>query len=126
MDKELLLKYKIDFEKGVSRCMDDAEFYEELLSMFLQDASFENAKLALKKKNYSRMFECVHELKGTCSNIALNGLYEVVCPLTELLRGGGMPDEAEVKRLFTVVEKEYAQACKGISLAITQQVRREG
>lgn len=51
MDKQILRAYGIDADRGVGNCMNDASFYERLLSMFLQDGSFQRGKAAYASRN---------------------------------------------------------------------------
>ena len=114
MDKDMLRDYGIDYEKGLSRCMGDSGLYTMLLSMFRQDDCFERARKALKTRDAKAMFDCMHELKGTSGNLALNSLYELVCPLVEKLRGGGA-DMDEIAARFPDVELAYEKSMQGIA-----------
>lgn len=113
MDKDLLREYGIDYEKGLGRCMGDSELYTTLLSMFSQDDCFERTRQALEQRDAKAMFDCMHELKGTSGNLALNALYELICPLVERLRTGDA-DMDEIAPLFEPVEKVYKKTLEGI------------
>lgn len=118
MDKTILRSYGIDAEKGVGNCMNDAVFYERLLSMFLKDESFQRGKAAYEARDYSTLFSCMHELKGVAGGAALTGLYDAVCPMVELVRGDAAnPPDEEVDRVFARIETAYARTCKGIALS---------
>ena len=93
MNLAVLAEHGIDYNKGLSRCMNDPEFYEKLLGMFLCDDSFSRGKKAYEAKNFDLMFKCVHELKGACGNASLVGLYNAVVPLVDLLRENGVTNE---------------------------------
>lgn len=117
MDITILEDYGIVYKKGLARCMGDAEFYEKLLSMFLNDDSFERSKKAYEEKDYHKMFQCTHELKGACGNADMKDLYQAVCPLVELLRNDS-GSEDEIKNSFDKVEAAYDKAKEGIFMAI--------
>ncbi len=117
MNREILYAHGIDVEKGVSRCMGDAAFYERLLNLFLQDASFRRGEAAYAAKDYKALFSCMHELKGVAGSAAMNDLYDAVCPLVETLRRGDAQD-AQIDRLFPVVESAYERVCEGVALSI--------
>ncbi|MDY4610796.1 MAG: hypothetical protein SPD11_09325 [Sphaerochaetaceae bacterium] len=119
MDRTLLIEYGIDYDAGLSNSLGDPEFFKTLLSMFLQDDCFPRAKTAYAAKDYKTLFTCMHELKGVTGNAALTELYMAVVPLLELLREGAASD-AEVDRLFSVVEAVYRRTCEGIVLAVAQ------
>lgn len=122
--KMLLEKYGIDYDDGMKHCMGDAAFYITVLSIFLDDACFANAKKAYSERDYKNLFEYLHELKGVSGNTALTGLYGTVVPLVELLRNpqSKKDDErdvdAEADRLFALIETEYDRACQGIRFLI--------
>ncbi len=117
MDKDLLQKYGIDYEKGLSRCMGDSELYTTLLSMFSNDDCFSRSCQALERRDAKAMFDCMHELKGTTGNLALNSLYELICPMVERLRTGEA-DMDEIASMFSAVEQAYALTMQGIAEAL--------
>lgn len=121
MDKELLVKYGIDYERGLGNCMGDGDFFQTLLSMFLQDDCFPRAEKAFANKDYKELFNCMHELKGVSGNAALADLYSAIVPLVETLRSGnGAEKEAQIGPLFAEAERAYRHTCDGISQAIGQ------
>ena len=106
MDKDLLGKYGIDYEKGLGNCMGDGEFFQTLLSMFLEDDCFPRARAAYANKDYKELFNCMHELKGVSGNAALTDLYGAIVPLVEVLRGKtGADTEAQIGLLFENADK---------------------
>lgn len=117
MDYTILTKYNIDYKKGLERCMDDPEFFKTLLSMFLEDDTFNRAQAAFRSRDMSELFKCCHELKGVCGNAAITGLFNAVCSIVELLRNDS-GSEAEITELFGKVEYEYSLAIEGISAAL--------
>ncbi len=119
MNKELLAEYGIDYESGLKNCMGNAELFEKLLSMFLDDQSFPNAALAHEQHDYRRLFESLHELKGICGNAGIIRLYNAVSPLVELVRFS-TDDDIEVDRQFFGVEMIYKRACEGITAAFKE------
>lgn len=116
MNREVLARYGIDYQNGIARCMDNAELYETLLALFLQDDTLIRAKAALESRDYTQLFKYMHELKGACGSADMTELYQAVCPLVELLRNNE-PQAVEVDILFTRVEAAYNRAQEGISLA---------
>ncbi len=115
MNYRILQEHGIDYQKGLARCMDDEAFYEEFISMFLVDDTFERAKAAFEKKDYDLLFKCMHELKGICGNAAMTKLQGDVSELVELLRAGGTEDE--ISDLFMRIEPEALRARKGVLLS---------
>lgn len=117
MEKELLAGYGINYDKGLKNCMGNTELYSTLLSMFLDDQSFPNAQAAYDARDFQKLFESLHELKGVCGNAGLTELYDAVVPFVELVRGG-TDEEREVERQFTETKELYERACEGIKLAL--------
>lgn len=116
MDITVLENYGVDAKKGLERCMGDLEFYEKLLSLFLNDDSFMRSKRAYEQKDYKEMFQCMHELKGASGNADLKMLYQAICPLVEILRFGNGTEE-EINLHFKKVEMAYEKAKEGIFIA---------
>lgn len=113
MNKEELAKYGIDFDIGLNRCLNDEEFYKELLLMFLDDESFARAKDAKEVGDRELLFEAAHELKGVCGNTGMMDLYESVSSLVELLRHkSGTSNDIDL--LFNDIEEKYIKAIDGV------------
>lgn len=119
MDKELLASYGIDYDRGLKNCMGSAAFYKKILSMFLQDPCFAQAKIARAAGNQKELFSRMHELKGISGNAALMTLYTNTVPLVELLRGGNA-DGKEVDRLFVAIDAAHSRACEGIAIILAE------
>lgn len=119
MNSELLAKYGIDYDSGMRNCMESEDFYKKILSMFLSDKCFGQAKAALEEGDYERLFTYVHELKGISGNGALIELYKATVPLVELLRHK-TDNVAEVKSMFARVEAAYSLAMEGIETIINK------
>lgn len=83
---EELRQFGANVEEGISRCMDDEEFYLELVDMALEDDGFEKLSEAVEAKKWKDAFEAAHALKGVLGNVALTPLYTPVSEMTELLR----------------------------------------
>lgn len=119
MDISVLNEYGINYKEGLARCMGNKALYELLLSMVLEDESFENAVRAHENADREALFRALHELKGACGNAAISGLFNAVNPLVELVRDGGEGvEQRQIDELFAVVTKEYERAIRGITLAL--------
>ena len=84
---ENLREYGANVDEGISRCLDDEEFYIELVKSVIPDKRFDELKAAIAEKNYDKAFEVAHALKGMYGNISITPIYEPVSELTERLRG---------------------------------------
>ena len=73
-------------EEGLKRCLDNEEFYLNLVKMVPSDAGFQNLQDALDRNDLDAAFEAAHALKGVLGNLSLTALREPVLEITELLR----------------------------------------
>ena len=83
---DVLEDWGCDIEEGLTRLGGDEEFYETLLSGFLQENGMEELTKGIESCDYRRAFEAAHGLKGDTGNLSLTPLYEAVCSLVEDLR----------------------------------------
>lgn len=73
-------------EEGLSRCMNNEQFYLSLVKRVAGDAGFQKLKDAIEAGDLETGFEAAHALKGVLGNLSLTPLYESVAEITELLR----------------------------------------
>ena len=73
-------------EEGLSRCMNNEQFYLSLVKRVAGDAGFQKLKDAIEAGDLETGFETAHALKGVLGNLSLTPLYESVAEITELLR----------------------------------------
>lgn len=116
MNSEIIKKYGIDYESGVRRFIGDRDLYELVLRSFLDDKILDDARLAMKHKDYHRLFECAHEIKGSSSNADMYELCSASGKLVELLRNGNY-DDISVEECFDCFVTAYERAKEGIKLA---------
>lgn len=116
MNLQILTDYGIEYEKGLARCLGDADLYGMVLTLFLADETYAKVCKAYESGDNAALFQAAHELKGVSGNAELTRLYEAVCPLVEALRHGeGSP--AQIASLMANVKDTYAIARKGVELA---------
>lgn len=83
---ENLREYGANVDEGVSRCMDDADFYLELVKSVIPDKRIDDLEGYIASNDLDKAFEVAHALKGMYGNIAITPVYEPICEITELLR----------------------------------------
>ena len=83
---DVLEDWGCDIDEGLDRLGGDEDFYETLLSGFVQENSMGVLTEAMEAGDYRRAFEAAHGLKGDTGNLSLTPLYEAVCSLVEDLR----------------------------------------
>lgn len=92
MDINYLITNGIAYDEGVERLMGNAAIYENLLMDFTREFSFEQITQAYNTKDFSKLLERIHALKGISGSLGLNKLYEKCCAFTEILRSADYSD----------------------------------
>lgn len=81
-----LKAFGADVTEGVKRCLDDEEFYIDLVKSVIPDERIPELEKYIAAKDFDKAFEVAHALKGMYGNISLTPIYEPICQITELLR----------------------------------------
>lgn len=102
-----------DYDIIMKRMGNKEERVIKFLNKFREDPSFDNLKQALEKKDGEEAFRAAHTVKGVALNLELQNLQLASGGLTETLREGVIPDNAQ--ELLGQVEKAYREAIDGIS-----------
>ena len=101
-----LKEYGANTEEGLSRCLNNEDFYFRMILMALTDAGFEKLEAAVNSGDLDAAFEAAHALKGVLGNLALTPLFDPASEVTELLRAKTEADYgAYVKELMLQKEK---------------------
>lgn len=103
--RECYLKLGGNYDEILTRMMGKENLVEKFLRRFPADESFSSLKLALSNGDGEAAFRAAHTLKGVAKNLALTRLGDAASSLTEALRGGKIPPEAE--ELTARVEELY-------------------
>ncbi len=111
MDKEILIKAGLDYEDGVRRCAGSVDLYEKLLTMFLDDANFSEAKELFDKGAYGDMYSHVHEIKGMSGNLSIGELYQASSHAVDVLRA---QDWNALPAAFEELERAYESSTAAI------------
>ncbi len=112
--KEAYEQMGADYSDVLKRLMNDA-LVARFATKFLDDASFDSLRDALKAGDAERAFMAAHTLKGVCSNLGFTNLYEPVYQITEALRGGSLEGS---NVLFPQVEAEYNKTVEALRSAL--------
>ena len=111
-----LKEYGANVDEGLQRCLDDEDFYLEMVTAVFGDDNLGALEQALASKDVQTAFELAHALKGVYANLALTPLYTPTAALTELLRGGELPKDSA---LIDAIKK----ACADLQ-ALNERSRR--
>lgn len=66
---------------------------------FLSDDSYAQLLSALENGDRAEAFRAAHTLKGVCQNLGFDYLYEPAHTVTEVLRAGDFPEDAQMREL---------------------------
>lgn len=100
-----------DYEEVLGRLYSE-KLVKKFLLKFPEDKSFEAMLQAIREENGEEAFRMAHTLKGVCQNLGITRLGAVAASLSDALRGGVIPPEAEAMAAAAV--EEYEQACRTI------------
>ena len=81
-----LREFGANVQEGLQRCVNDEEFYLELVNMALDDDAYDELAAAVEAGDKKAAFYAAHALKGILANVSLTPLAAVVSEMTELLR----------------------------------------
>lgn len=89
---ETLKGYGANVNEGLTRCMNNEEFYIMLVNKALADKRLDQLEQQIKDKDLDAAFETAHALKGMYANLALDPIAKPVSEMTELLRSRSAVD----------------------------------
>jgi HPt (histidine-containing phosphotransfer) domain-containing protein len=89
-----LQKAGVNTQEGLSRCMNNEQFYFRLIRKVIEGNDVERLKNAVESGDLDTAFSVAHNLKGSTGNLALTPVYEPVSKMTELLRSRTQTDYA--------------------------------
>ncbi|MBQ9384656.1 MAG: Hpt domain-containing protein [Ruminiclostridium sp.] len=81
-----LRKFGANVDEGVKRCLDDEDFYIDLVKSAIPDTRIDELEQCINNGELDKAFEIAHALKGMYGNISLTPIYEPINEMTELLR----------------------------------------
>ena len=83
---ETLKGFGANVEEGLTRCMNNEQFYIMLINKVLNDNKIDLLEQQINEKNLDAAFETAHALKGMYANLSLDPITKPVTEITELLR----------------------------------------
>ncbi len=83
---ENLRSYGANVDEGIKRCVNNEEFYLEMVNKALSDPYFDRLVRSVGENNLDDAFEVAHALKGVLGNLELTPIFEPVSEMVELLR----------------------------------------
>ncbi|MBR1623716.1 MAG: Hpt domain-containing protein [Pseudobutyrivibrio sp.] len=83
---DMLRSFGASVDEGLERCLNDEEFYLDLIPSALDESYYSSIENSIKSKDFRAAFDAAHALKGLLSNLALDPIFEPVDEMTEALR----------------------------------------
>jgi len=77
---------QIDMKRAMEAVGGDKELLNELLRMFIEDSekSIEKIEEAIKEKDYEKLRETAHRIKGASGNLGLTSIYDICLSLENM------------------------------------------
>ena len=82
---------------------------------FLDTTDDEMLEKAHDEKDNSKMFVFSHRIKGMAANLGFSDLQKSASQLTEMYRGGKIPDTSDSDKVYSEVESEYKKIKENIT-----------
>lgn len=101
-----------DFQTVLKRFGNNSAMVRRFVLKFLSDENFSTLKNALEKDDAENAFFAAHTLKGICSNLGFDRLFEKSSGVTEMLR---RKETAAAKTAFLGLEQEYNKIIREIA-----------
>ena len=106
---EKLREFGADVDDGLSRCLNNADFYTNLVGKLTEDKTLYLLEQQLIRKDLDGAFETAHSLKGVYANLSLTPLTVPVTDITELLRNR---TNTEYTELMDKLKNEFERLCE--------------
>ncbi|MGH7201197.1 MAG: Hpt domain-containing protein [Planctomycetaceae bacterium] len=98
----------LDRSQLLERCLGNAALAERVVARFQEQFAAELVRLEahLRDGDHAALTSVSHRLKGTCANVAAEGLREIAARLEEAARAGRT---AEARAAFDELRAEWTQ-----------------
>lgn len=106
---EKLREFGADVDDGITRCLNNADFYTNLVGKLTEDKTLYLLEQQLIRKDLDGAFETAHSLKGVYANLSLTPLIGPVTDITELLRNR---TNTEYTELMDKLKNEFERLCE--------------
>lgn len=102
-----------DFQSVAKRFGNNSTILTRFVLKFLSDENFRTLKAALEKGDAESAFFAAHTLKGICSNLGFDRLFEKSSTVTDMLR---RKETEPAKAEFAGLEQEYNKIVQSAAL----------
>jgi chemotaxis protein histidine kinase CheA len=102
-----MLQKEFDIDGAMKRFLGNEPLYIKCLKKFPYDKNYEELKKAYSERNCEECFKCAHSMKGLVSNLGINGIYHLLIPMVDKLRGGDMDISQDLEQIDVL----YKETC---------------
>ena len=102
---EALKSYGANTQEGLTRCMNNEEFYIMIVNKTLEDNRLGQLEQQINNGDLEAAFETAHALKGVYSNLSLDPLTKPISEITELLR---VRSDADYSSLIADAKEQFS------------------
>ena len=106
---DTLKNYGANVEEGLTRCMNNEDFYIMLVNKVLNDNKLDQLEQQINEKNLDAAFETAHALKGMYANLSLDPITKPVTEMTELLRSRS---DVDYSALIAEAKAQFSALCQ--------------
>lgn len=100
----------VDLEKTLHRFLENKDLYVKFLKKFLDDPNYAQMQEDVKAKDYVKLLESSHALKGLSGNLGLDPMFEKLSKMVSDIRAN---DYSDIENLNVAI-KEYYDLYVGI------------
>ncbi len=111
MNRESLAQCGISYDDAVEKFLGEAELYESLLVNFLDDNSFDEAKVCVENGDCEGVIRTVHAMKSVTGTLCMNVLYRKCCEVVDDARAN---DTERMKADFAEAYEMYQKIAECI------------
>lgn len=101
----------VNVDDAMERFMGSDRILEKFLKTFPEDTHFSALQEAFENRDFETAFAEAHALKGICGNLSLEGLFQQISNVVELLRAGQQEEALEGKE---ELQARYEATVEGI------------
>ena len=90
-----MVSWGFDKDGALERFLGDEELYVSCLNSFVKDLEISDLEEAISKKEYKKVFEISHSIKGVSGNLGLNPIFSSSSDIVELVRKPPYPENLD-------------------------------
>ena len=110
--EEVSVLLGIDLKKSIDRFAGSRMLYEKYLKKFLEDPSMEEMEAAIVTKDFAKIEQAAHTIKGVCANLGITSLAGFCNDIVQCIRNNNGALLYSDESYFGNCRKEYDRVCR--------------